>query len=274
MIAHIFGYEQSISRSVIPAIKQNSSDYVTYFSVWNNMINTDFLGGLLQHTQYIGCFLIVFIVGSALYTYFKYRKLNAVLFMLCSVVVASIVVISLIDPMRMKRYYFPLMPVLSLLAVLEINFIMSVKWRDTLGGIVTQYITVVLLLVFNLQSPDFDVYLLTKNDAYGRFADSLKNKTLFIKWQDGGQSRWEMIIPGLYSFSAHNFIIFNEFSDDCYRKLMQYKDRNNFALMTAYHGKCTAIEGWKPVIDDGKMMVCAYLPQDEAHFQINAESTE
>ena len=259
MIKHLFYYERSIESSVLPMLNRNISDGNFSLSVWNNFINTDFFAHVFPHGFNWSLWALVAALIWGFICIVR-KKINSEIALLSAVLVFSVLIISAIMPLDVKRYFFHLAPIFVLLLFLAVDQIT----KKLKFSVIWQSVLVFVCLYFDLKSPNFEHYLYNRNTLQGSYAQSLQNKTLYIKWIHSAH-RWRMNIPALYSFSAAKHIVFDNFDNECYQKLMADKKAlKNAALMAAYYIDevgCENIKGWFLYFTDG--IACAYLPEQQ-----------
>lgn len=259
VINHLFKYERGFSRSILPMINKNVAQGSFNLRVWNDFINKDFMAEILPYEfNWSLWFLLILAIGSAVYILIK-RKINPEIILLSIVLIFSVLLISAVMPLEVKRYFFNIVPLFVLLIFMLIYQITN-KIRFS---IVLQSVLTVIIIVANLQHPQFQHYLYTSATKSGKFAQLLQNKTLYVKWVHGDR-RWRMGMPALYSYSAADHVIFEDVSDDCYQNLMVDKSAlKNAALMSAYIKEtgCENFAGWQLFFTDE--IACAYLPLEK-----------
>ena len=257
---HLFN-KQDRSGEVASTLHENFINHAFDIEVWTKFIRKDFLGHIFSPTVLL---IIALIYGA--YLLKTHQKINKYIVLLAGTLIFSVLVISAVIPLDIrgsesaKRYFFHLGPLFALMFVL----ILELLTRRLKRGFYVSAALVLGLLISGWHHPKFSVYFYEYQSAEMFYVRNIKDKTLWIQWEKQMPS-WKLVEPALYAVHAKQFIVFRDFSDDCFQNMWADENaKQHAALMLENKGTkpedCAIIPGNKLVFST--WAVCAYLPDN------------
>ena len=247
------------SAELTSILHENFINHAFGIEVWNRFIKEDIFGNFFSGNCWLGLALLY-----GIYCLVKHRKINKSIIIFVITLIFTILVVSMVMPLNIrvsgtaKRYFFHITPLLALMLILCLE-VFLVRFKK---GFYVSVALVLGLLISIWQKPDFSVYFHRENSVEMFYARHLKNKTLWIHWGEK-MPTWKLVEPALYSVYADRFIVFRNFSDNCFQNMWADRNARQYtALMIENPGQtardCPKISWYIPVF--WTSAICAYLP--------------